>query len=625
MKTIILKTLPLTDIRIIKFIKESVINQKVSISLLKSKGYNPQIIPEFTTLFKINEEQNNLESIEYISPNQSPEIDKIYKIDEYNKYISDKIIRNEFFNELPGILIFDNNNIELLPIHNNSIFTLSVTDDKLKVYLNIYPGNTIGTLSTDDIISNVQRNGITARIDTIAIESAIKTMVENNIHIEKILIAEGEKPVEGKDGYINYLVNPEINFSPKMTDDGRIDFYHLHIFNQVEKDQPLLEYHPAIEGKNGIDVFGKIIEARKSKDIPNPQGKNTYYDSKNLYLLRALISGNYSIQKETAVVNDVFQIDGNIDFHTGNIDTKGFIAINGDVKSGFSVKSHDSIDIKGIVEDAYIAADGHISIKSGFSGTGKGIIECKGKVDVKYVHNQKIFSRDTINVSNEVIDSELYALDKILIVGGKYMSAYGGRLIAGHYIEANCFGNKYGTYTLIEAGYDYQYIHMMENNKKYIENSGNELKNIEDSISKLSHMIYLPIDQKKILALMLDQKLTIYKKLTGPEENKEQLVKINTIIDKVMKNSHLPEQQLKNFYEYNEKKCLIYFEAAKKLSENYELENIINTPSNAKIKVLKYIYPGVTIMINKRKFIVNSEMINKTFMLSKDGNEVIFG
>jgi uncharacterized protein (DUF342 family) len=43
------------------------------------------------------------------------------------------------------------------------------------------------------------------------------------------------------------------------------------------------------------------------------------------------------------------------------------VFIGGDVKSGFSVKTKNDVEVGGVVEDAVIEAGGNVTLKAGFS------------------------------------------------------------------------------------------------------------------------------------------------------------------------------------------------------------------------------------------------------------------
>ena len=91
-------------------------------------------------------------------------------------------------------------------------------------------------------------------------------------------------------------------------------------------------------------------------------------------------------------VDDVYQIRGDVDFHTGNIDFNGDVIIGGDVKSGFKIISKGNIYVNGTVESSDLQSnEGSIFIKNGIQGKNNCSIKAlKGSVFTGYVQNASI-------------------------------------------------------------------------------------------------------------------------------------------------------------------------------------------------------------------------------------------
>src|SRR5690606_23817925 len=91
----------------------------------------------------------------------------------------------------------------------------------------------------------------------------VKKIINENCYNSKTLVAEGEKPVNGEDGYIKYFFPIKIDTTPRELEDGSVDFRNLDIIHNVRAGDLLAELVPPTEGKQGITVQGNIIEGKK--------------------------------------------------------------------------------------------------------------------------------------------------------------------------------------------------------------------------------------------------------------------------------------------------------------------------------------------------------------------------
>ena len=179
--------------------------------------------------------------------------------------------------------------------------------------------------------------------------------------------------------------------------------------------------------------------------------------------------------------------------------------------------------------------------------------------------------RQSIFVTREVVDANLYANDRIQ-VGGRRMSIVGGYAIAKNAIEVETLGNEIGNSTIIETGYDYNIVEEIKRNIDKVIELQEELKKVNAEIQKLKSWRQ---------SGDIPQKLSNFSK---------QQIEINQLIEQTS-------------------------------NENNLLEKKQITPSKAFVKVNRSVYPGVEIIINCTHFHVRRKMHGKTFVLS-DHNKI---
>jgi hypothetical protein len=148
-------------------------------------------------------------------------------------------------------------------------------------------------------------------------------------------------------------------------------------------------------------------------------------------------------------VEKTFIVAGDVDFSIGNINFPGDVLIHGDVKCGFAVKAGGKIEVRGVVEDATLEAQGDILITGGFEGTGRGLIRGSGNVHVKFVENQTIEAAGSVYIAHSALNAQVTAGDSIRLDTGSGV-VRGGRLRAQGWIAAKSAGNVNYTPTLLE-------------------------------------------------------------------------------------------------------------------------------------------------------------------------------
>lgn len=603
-------------------IKNAVRFDKIIVPILKIPKEELLLVKRGSVLFTEHNEEEG--AIELSKDTDEISFDKFYSINSISNRISRKTTSNEYIADVTGICYFLNGKLYLIPISKSSCWEFVVSEDNLNGYINLYPG--IGEFEKPDletILSFIDKKRVKKSIFTEIIREAIKKLMLNRKPVLNVLVVRGKQQIDGVDARIDFLVDVETDFKPKLTEDGRVDFYHLHIINPVEKDQEIAIFYSHQEGVDGEDIFGNRIIAKKAKPLPFPSGKNTYQDQENPNLIRSEINGNLVFKNDIISVDELYVIKGNVDFSTGSIETKGSLQVQGNIKKGFDVQAENNIDVLGYIEDCNVKVGGNISVKSGFYGDGSGILIADGKVDLKYVHSQTVYSRDSINVTNEVIDSKLFALKKIQVIGGKNMAVYGGKLIAGDLVEANCIGNEYNVNTIIEVGYDYEYQEKYAKNSLKIKEQEGTNSGLVAEIEKLKLYMGIKLEQIKIFNLLIEQKKSIIIKSNDNNQDAEQLKKIDEILKKIIIQSQLNKS---NRIELATK-LIDYFSLFSSIiqckKENEEYQKLIYEPTKAKIVINKFIYPGVILQINKRRFVIDQKLTNKTFHLSSENDEII--
>ncbi|MBW7995512.1 MAG: DUF342 domain-containing protein [Candidatus Glassbacteria bacterium] len=320
---------------------------------------------------------------------------------------------------------------------------------------------------------------------------------------QPVLVARGLPPVDGSDGELEFFFETEIK--PRFDEKGNVDFKELNLIQNVKKGDKLVRITDPVEGKEGKTIFGKTVAPGQGEKPAMPKGDNTSPDPGDPDVLVTDIDGTVKKVGDVVQVDPIFAVKGDIDYSVGNIDFIGAVVINGDVKSGFRIKSSGDIEINGIVEDAEIECGGDVLIKMGFIGRGEGKITAAGSVTARYCVNQQIYCDGDINIGEYIMHSHVQARGCLLVTEKKGLIV-GGECCAFKGIEANILGNDNFTHTLVMAGVDRETGGRMKQVRARLWKNAEHLKEIDKILNKSSRRQLvkkaLPPDRLELIATL---------------------------------------------------------------------------------------------------------------------------
>ena len=173
---------------------------------------------------------------------------------------------------------------------------------------------------------------------------------------------------EGKDGYIEFLVNPETEAIVYGEEEQKVDYRERFRFPEVKKGDVIALVHPAQEGVPGYKVTGEAIQPKPVKNaaIRCIEGVDPGENESEIIVLkngRLVVSGN-----RLKVVNLLIH-DGDVDLESGNIRFNGDVHIYGNIQEGMMVEAEGDLLWKEM-------AMGQL-LKPGSLQFSKNIIKCR--------------------------------------------------------------------------------------------------------------------------------------------------------------------------------------------------------------------------------------------------------
>jgi len=392
---------------------------------------------------------------------------------------------------------------------NERSIVISTDKDGYEAYITFHESSE--SLGAEDIYARIEQAGIIYGVSKQMIDDLSSSRKQDF----KYTFARGKLPTHGKDGELRYLVcQRQKKPQPKIMDNGNADYYDIDFFENVCEGQALIETVSADEGKDGCDVFGRIIYHKPGKPAPKiPVGKNTRLNEPGT-CLTAAISGRAEMNGKIVSVFSVLEIKGDVGPETGNINFAGEVHVHGKVMTGFSVNADGIVEIDGVVEGASITSKSDVIIKSGIPGLVKATISAGGNICAKFVEGASLNCKGDI-ITDSVMHSEIKCGGS-LTLQGKNAMLVGGRANIGQSLTAKTIGSLMAIVTEIAVGSMPEISQTHKRLKTELETDKESLEKINSVIRNFSNsgnVITLPKEKKELLNKLLKSREALNKKI----------------------------------------------------------------------------------------------------------------
>lgn len=253
-------------------------------------------------------------------------------------------------------------------------------------------------------------------------------------------------------------------------------------------------------------------------------------------------------------ISTIYEVYGNVDLQTGNIDFRGDVIVHGNVTSGARIKATGTITIDGTSEGCVLEANKDIILRGGMIGGERAQIKSKGNIYAKFIEYSTVEADGFIEATS-AMNSTLISYDRIVFTGA-HASVVGGSIYGCGGIEASTFGNNSEIKTCVCAGVHNRIAKRIQSLEAEIEQATELIRKINMSIKQFDELakernIDIKSDERRIALLR-----TRIAKNAEISTCTEELNKLNVIVEK---------------------------------------------SKRASVKVYDKVYPGVEISINDRK------------------------
>ncbi len=281
-------------------------------------------------------------------------------------------------------------------------------------------------------------------LDDIAIKSWLSSATQESA---PFVVAKGLKPVLSQETVIKYHFPTDFRHAGKVDEDGSINFRDRGEIPFVEKNAFLAARIPSKKGKSGIDVTGQEIPVGEPIDRAFESGPGTRLsgDGNKIY---AEIEGQPHLDAMGKVtICPELIIKGDLGFDTGDVIFDGNVVVEGVVKQGFKVKGA-SLTARAI-EGAQIDLTGDLNVSLGI--VDAELVNVKGSVQAKYIHNSKINAFGDLIVQREIMDSVIHLSGACINTDGVIIAS---QISANMGIDAGNIGTDTSSPAKLTVGVD---------------------------------------------------------------------------------------------------------------------------------------------------------------------------
>lgn len=336
-----------------------------------------------------------------------------------------------------------------------SYLHIQISADNLSAFLTFNRISDEFECNSDEMERYIRSKGVVYGLQTEVLNKISSNPL--GYYKEQTMIAQGESPIPGKDGFVRLVYDMENrNSRPTELEDGKVDFKEVVQLKNVKRGQLIAERFDPQPGPAGKTVTGEEIPPKLGKQVRFKVGKNVVVNEGQTAMYSA-IDGLISLtEKEKINVFPVYEVNGDVDYSVGNIDFVGTVVIRGNVLSGFRIKASGDIRVIGGVEGAEIESEGSVEITGGILGSNKGYVKAARNVRSSFIQEGNVIAGEEVLVSQSIMHSHVKAGKNVICSGAKGL-IIGGTIQAGDLVSARTIGNSMSTATIIEVGVKPEY------------------------------------------------------------------------------------------------------------------------------------------------------------------------
>lgn len=316
------------------------------------------------------------------------------------------------------------------PPRFRSVLPITVKAAKNGLSASIYvaaPERPNNRFSLGELHAAIRKKGIKAGIDEVILEK----MAEEQLYNTEIVFASGRAAVNGINGSVRNLLDPETDISEGET---------------------ICEIVPAEKGADGFDIYGNTLKAINGHAPDIPQGFNTCLNREHTALVAAA-TGKLKLRDGVFSVRDEMVIEGDVYRTVQPTAYTGDLIIMGNVNEGALVNAGGRVHVHGKVTKANVSGR---KITVDDAVTGSYLTAREGDIILDVCTGSTLEAEGNIEASS-IMNSKVSCAGMILCLGNPGRIS-GGTVRAISGIECLVAGNYMHDLTEIIIGECSEYV-----------------------------------------------------------------------------------------------------------------------------------------------------------------------
>ncbi len=342
---------------------------------------------------------------------------------------------------------------------------MGIARDRLAAWIDLRDKDDPRPVTAEEVVAALAEaavkvdEGVLSRIETYV------TMLATGQDVPaQYLIAEGTPAREGSDG--DFIWDESLKGAPEDgEEDGAVDYYTLNSTVTVEEEQTFGTVILATPGVDGVDVCGTRLPP-KTRPVDVKLESAVRLGPEEPHAAIANVAGKVTYKQGVLSIDEVVQIDHDVDFESGNVDSVVDVRIKGTICDLFSVRSKKSVSVSGAIEAAEVVAGENVVVCGGILGRDKGTVSADGEIVARFCEKADLRAVGDIMVAREVIGSQVKTEGKLIVIRG---SVIGGDVYARQGAEIGTLGSVAEVPTTVTVGINPTSIREVEKMKEAFE------------------------------------------------------------------------------------------------------------------------------------------------------------
>jgi uncharacterized protein (DUF342 family) len=338
---------------------------------------------------------------------------------------------------------------------------------------------------------------------------------------EEFLVAEGEAPRDPVDGQFEWADDLREQIA-KPTEDEQIDYFAMNAILTVSAGKVVGRTTAPIDGAPGYDVFGNKLMPVRKKGLAFKLGSGLLHPNPDSDEVIAETDGCVEYSDRQIRLHQVLQVDGDVDFETGSVDSVVDVVVRGTVRSNFQVRTTQSLTVERVIEAANVDVGQNIAVRGGVVGhDDQGLLKAGGTIAASFINDMRVQAEGDICFVREILNCRLRTGGKLI---GPKGTIIGGHVYARHGIETRVIGSEACVATRIAVGVDPRVLRRIRAVERETRNMQKSSEQVRQMILPLMANIrrLTPEQRERVTELMakIDE---IELQMNGLAEEREQL------------------------------------------------------------------------------------------------------